>query len=253
MSLSVMKWVWENSSTKGSERLVILALVDFADDEGVCWPSIATVAKKANLDGRYVKRILKKLVSDGIIKVDHRKNGIHNRSNIFTIVMKCMSLPSETPGSGLEDTRGSGQETPRVVAPAPPESPINNQLDPSRILKPAYKKRRSAVEAPLFPIAVALSEVSGLSFEANKAKIFREAKELSRDPTATPDKIRQDYGPGGLWYQADWRGQRGQAPALTQVRSTWGTLKVNVTKPKSEPKGFAAIRDYIRQEGIKND
>jgi hypothetical protein len=78
-----------------------------------------------------------------------------------------------------------------------------------------------------FPIANAIAKVSKTSLEANKARIFKEAKLLSKDKTVTSEKICADYGPGGLWYQEDWRGKKGQHPTFEQVRSTWGTLDHN--------------------------
>ena len=39
---------------------------------------------------------------------------------------------------------------------------------------------------------------------------------------ATADLVRQHYGPGGWWYQCDWRGQKGEFPRPEQVIETWG-------------------------------
>lgn len=49
MSIAVMNWIWTNSPTPGNERLVLLALVDACsrDDGTGCWPSAATIARKA--------------------------------------------------------------------------------------------------------------------------------------------------------------------------------------------------------------
>lgn len=49
MSIAVMNWVWANSATSGNERLVLLALADACsrDDGTGCWPSAATIARKA--------------------------------------------------------------------------------------------------------------------------------------------------------------------------------------------------------------
>lgn len=107
----------------------------------------------------------------------------------------------------------------------------------------------------LFSLAKSLSEVTGISFEANRPRMFKEAKELSKDITATAEKIKCDYGSGGLWYQVDWRGKKGQPPTLAQVRSTFGSLKLNGNGShpnESEPKGFAAIRSFAKKEGMND-
>jgi hypothetical protein len=61
MSLKVMTEVWESSSAKGGARLVLLALADFANDQGYCYPSICTLAVKSALSERNVQVILRDL------------------------------------------------------------------------------------------------------------------------------------------------------------------------------------------------
>jgi hypothetical protein len=53
-----MNWVWANSPTSGNERLVLLALADACsrDDGTGCWPSAATIARKANISDSTVRR-----------------------------------------------------------------------------------------------------------------------------------------------------------------------------------------------------
>jgi hypothetical protein len=67
MSIAVMNWVWVNSPTSGNERLVLLALADACsrDDGAGCWPSAATIARKANVSDRTVRRVITRLEADG--------------------------------------------------------------------------------------------------------------------------------------------------------------------------------------------
>jgi Helix-turn-helix domain len=65
MSLKVMTEVWESSSTKGGARLVMLALADFANDQGYCYPSVCTLAVKSALSERNVQVILRDLERRG--------------------------------------------------------------------------------------------------------------------------------------------------------------------------------------------
>src|SRR5262249_22305654 len=61
MSIKVMTRVWTHSQRKDGELLVMLALADFANDAGECWPSILTLAQKARLTERQTRRVLKRL------------------------------------------------------------------------------------------------------------------------------------------------------------------------------------------------
>jgi hypothetical protein len=57
--------VWESSSAKGGARLVLLALADFANDEGYCHPSVERLALKSALTERNVQLILRDLEHRG--------------------------------------------------------------------------------------------------------------------------------------------------------------------------------------------
>ena len=89
-----------------------------------------------------------------------------------------------------------------------------------------------------YPLAAALAEVSRTSLEANRERIFSEAKRLAKDPTVTPERIKSDYGAGGAWYSLDWRGKQGQPPSITDVRATWGRYHVEAAAVVSHDGGF---------------
>jgi len=77
----------------------------------------------------------------------------------------------------------------------------------------------------LYPLVRALSEVCSIDLEANKSKLFAEAKRLNKaTPHPTYDLIVQHYRRGGTWYTEDWRGMRGDRPQLGQVRLTWAQI-----------------------------
>ena len=71
MSIKIMTEVWESSSTKGGSRLVLLALADFANDEGYCFPSLERIALKSALSKRNVQMILHDLKSRGELVIVH--------------------------------------------------------------------------------------------------------------------------------------------------------------------------------------
>lgn len=64
VSVRIMTQVWE-IRLPDSEKLVLLALADCANDEGQCWPSMATLAKKCSKSDRTVQASIKALVAAG--------------------------------------------------------------------------------------------------------------------------------------------------------------------------------------------
>lgn len=68
MSIHIMSDVWRNSPSSGGRLLVLLALADRANDEGICWPGVNELSNKARLGPRQVERVLKELERDGEIE-----------------------------------------------------------------------------------------------------------------------------------------------------------------------------------------
>lgn len=64
-----MTWVWAHSPYSGERLLLHLALADFANDEGVCFPSHGTLAKKARCSQGWVSQTIKQMISDRLIEV----------------------------------------------------------------------------------------------------------------------------------------------------------------------------------------
>jgi hypothetical protein len=58
MSVRLMAEVWQLPMVP-AEKLVALALADAANDDGLCWPSIATIARKSGLSERTVQRTIR--------------------------------------------------------------------------------------------------------------------------------------------------------------------------------------------------
>lgn len=141
MSIKIMSAVWDEPDTKGSERLVLLALADNANDEGFCWPSLETIARKCNISRRFVVRLLDSLEERGLVERERRTlKGMYTSTMYRVIVHKVVkpSSPHGTPAvvtpSTLpcepQYTTPSEAEFTTVVNPSSLKPPINHQLEP---------------------------------------------------------------------------------------------------------------------------
>lgn len=84
MSIKVMHEVWMHSKQSGGALLTLLAMADCADDAGICWPSIATLARKARLHQRQVFYILQNLKAGGEIEI--LESGGGRRNNRYRVM-----------------------------------------------------------------------------------------------------------------------------------------------------------------------
>ena len=105
-----MSAVW-NTDLPCAEKMVLLALSDNANDEGVCWPSIRTICRKTSLTERTVQKCISRLGEKGLLSVQER----YGRSNVFHLTTY-LAGKLETPlGQTLI-------HTPVPKTPPPPQS-----------------------------------------------------------------------------------------------------------------------------------
>jgi hypothetical protein len=99
-----MTSVWDYSKASGTDLLVLLVLADMANDEGECWPSMATIARKSRLEPRNARhriRALETLEEVLVIRGGGRsssKGGL--RSNRYRVTVH-MEADADTDASVL--------------------------------------------------------------------------------------------------------------------------------------------------------
>ena len=101
-----------------TEKLVLIALADYAQDKGGgldCWPSVGTIASITGFSERAVKGATAKLVTKGLLQktARHRQNG-SDSSRLYTLNI--------TLGAGGAPEAGEGQEVPLLGAGGAPEA-----------------------------------------------------------------------------------------------------------------------------------
>jgi hypothetical protein len=76
MSVAATNYVWTQSPAEGADRLVLLALADFADESGNCFGSWGKLEEKTRLARATVARCLRRLQDRGeliMVEKGHRK------------------------------------------------------------------------------------------------------------------------------------------------------------------------------------
>jgi len=118
VSIRIMTQVWESGPDDRGELLVLLAMADFANDKGECWPSVATIARKARMDERSARRILRKLEANGwlTISIGGGRHGCSRYSINTDIASPGQNVPT---GKGDQKPGQNEQETRTPVSPEP--------------------------------------------------------------------------------------------------------------------------------------
>ena len=136
-----MSQVWEDARIQSQpELLVLLALADHARDDGVCWPSIRTIAAKARVEERSAQRILRRLIEKGLVELVTKGGCIdgHNVPNRYRVTGGDPPSPRGLTEGHPGVTSGQGVGGDRQSPRGDPENPDgvtlgqgNHHIEPS--------------------------------------------------------------------------------------------------------------------------
>lgn len=84
MSIEALNWAWQQLATisSPSNRLVLLALADAANEDGECWPRLDVLAKKTGVSRSRVSRAVHTMEEEGLLIVGRRGQG---KANTYTL------------------------------------------------------------------------------------------------------------------------------------------------------------------------
>lgn len=89
MSFVHAKYAWK-ININSTPKLVLLALCKFADDNGYCYPAIATIARMAGISERHCQRMMRELVGESFVSVVGNAQG-GARSRDYRLNLEALS------------------------------------------------------------------------------------------------------------------------------------------------------------------
>lgn len=135
MSVQLMAAVFEQGPANPHLRLLMLAIADHADEEGVAWPSVDRLAAKCSVSARQVQRSLQQLEAEGWLVVE-RGRGRGNTSLYRLDVARLLGNGDARvglcgpPKGDARSPKGDIHGTERVT-PTSSEPSRGNQQEPS--------------------------------------------------------------------------------------------------------------------------
>lgn len=85
MSYDITNSIWASTTQKGDSLLLLLALASYANEEGICWPSQATLASRARCSERGARNILHRLIESGDVEVLRKGGALPGEGHASTI------------------------------------------------------------------------------------------------------------------------------------------------------------------------
>ncbi len=106
MSITEMSRVWKESKSKGNRLLLELALADYSDDDGLCFPahppSQARIAKKIRTSKRTAIRMIEAMELDDDLLIRQRPGSC----NLYCILVGCDDKERKRRGDNLARVGG---------------------------------------------------------------------------------------------------------------------------------------------------
>jgi len=129
MGVKVLTWAFQQS-LKPRDKVVLLALADYACDDGTCYPALKTIAKKASVSVPTVTRVLAALEDYGLLTREQRfrKDG-SQRSTLYTLALGGVSncnTPVSDVKEGCFHSDGGGVSTVKHHEPLPMNHSVTN-------------------------------------------------------------------------------------------------------------------------------
>lgn len=137
MSTIIMAACWPLQGMSPAQKAVLISLADQANDDGVCWPAVGTIAARTCLSERAVRDALAWLQAAGAVFREYR----HNTSTSYTVCPKRFD-PSKAPAESKRSTKRKAQvdadaAPPAAAAPGADAAPPANAALPPAAAAPA--------------------------------------------------------------------------------------------------------------------
>ncbi|GAA4680185.1 helix-turn-helix domain-containing protein [Nocardioides nanhaiensis] len=209
-----MAHVLRHSRAKGTAKVVLIGIANH-DGDGGAWPSVATLARYANVDPRGVQRAISSLVDLGEVVVHRQDGGTRKtrddrRPNRYTI-----TVPRRDEGGGTGAGNGATPVSPRDPDGVTSVTPRGDTCDAHGVAEaspePSLNHPEPSKDTPPRPAAVAV-DAAAEAFDAfwaayprktDKAKarkafakavtradawgtIVRAARRMAEDPNLPP-------------------------------------------------------------------
>jgi uncharacterized phage protein (TIGR02220 family) len=193
MSTKLQGYVWDVCAAAGMKltSVAIMArLADYSNDDGVCWPSIETIARQLGAGESTVRTAIGKLEQDGWLSRQQRRKGNRNASNVYQLNVQKLqaaafshlseSDASKSDGSNSDASKSDASKSGKNGGFHPSESggdpSVNSTTDPSDNKNPscqvaAQPDREIVLTDLAIEVLTHLNQVSGSRFQKSRTSL----------------------------------------------------------------------------------
>ena len=238
MSVKLMSKVWE-MDMKAVDKIILLAIADYADDEGVCWPRQSTIAAKTGVTRQTVNQKMKQMEQQNLLEKRDGKTILFPVREADNGVSEADSVECQ---AGRQESQAGRQEGRGDRHPSKPST--NHQLTVSESHSQAeviYSEypRHVGKGGPKGAIHSILKALKLVGFEKllNRTKLYAQLtadkeKEFIPYPTTWYNQERYNDDPD------EWMSSGTQVPVLEKLE--------HQLKYERDPEKWQAIKEKIQ-------
>jgi hypothetical protein len=225
-----MSRVWEAGPEKQAERFVLLAIADYANNEGECWPSIAGICRKTCMSERGVQTIIRRLEDQGWLHIE-TGNGRRN-CNLYTV-----KTPQDMHPAGYAPPQMDA-ETPHMDTQTPHMDVINPAGDapePSLTIKNHKRTIIADDEFEAFWSVVPRKAGKGQAVKAWKAATKKVTPQTIIDAMGAYARQRQGQDQQYTAHPASWlNGERWLDEAAASPTDFYDNIQKHLSEKMNE-------------------
>lgn len=146
MSMELMVKAMKTKVGNPLRKLVLIKLADNASDQGECWPSYQHIADQCEIDRSTVRKHIKHLEAQGLVRIENREGPKGNSTNLYYLTLRNPVGQNSTPvgpestGVGPQPTGGVGPESTRTSHSF---EPVIEPVEQAVAAAPSAKKKAS--------------------------------------------------------------------------------------------------------------
>ena len=184
MSVKLMSVAWDMPLPMG-QKMLLLALCDHANDDGVCYPSQEKLAQKCSMGERTVISHIQWLERHGIVSRERRQNTQRRKSDLYQITL---GNYTPEPANSAPANSAPANSAPAKFSPEPanfaPSEPAN--------FAPSYKEEPSVFNHQIEPTGIGSGIAAAPETEILEAQTPKPAKQKTADEKirANPDNVK---------------------------------------------------------------
>lgn len=114
MRFQHVKWAFDLPLSSSSEKLVLVLMASHADDEGFCYPSIAYITARTQLNRKTVIKNIAQLIKAGHIRDTGRRVGARGKTKLYQI--RVTETHQDGEQKSTKNGTDSGADTPTKLS-----------------------------------------------------------------------------------------------------------------------------------------